>query len=248
MEKTLLALWTALYGLALLFTAVPKTRAWPAVPALAGTGIALAYLAVRWLGAWPMTPMYLGSLAAAPLAVIFGHLALRREKSRSLGLGLIYFLAFALGFLAVIRPKDFYLPFLKTASIFSQLHLIFNFLGKGAFLTAGVLAILALRNRLARPDQSVRLWLGGGFVFWTLSMLAGEIWSYRGWGLPLVWDEAVIVCFMGTWFFYSGILHLFWIGRQNRLRLGLTAAGIGWIFLVNVLPDLGPLRWPPPLR
>jgi hypothetical protein len=249
MEKILLYSWTVIFGLAF-FLALPS-KTGPASTNLAKLGalVALGYIFVRYYRAWPMTPMFMGSVAVAPFLVIFGLITFSKGSlpGRNLGRGLVFFLAFFLGILATVWPKDFYLPFLKTASIFSQAHLAFNFLGKAAFLISGIWGLLALLTKNPKADSQIRLWLAVGFVFWTMSMLTGEVWSYLGWGLPVVWDEAVIVCFMATWFFYTALLHLFLTGRHPAIRQILAASGLIWIVVINILPDLGPTRWPPEL-
>ncbi|MDR1872070.1 MAG: cytochrome c biogenesis protein [Deltaproteobacteria bacterium] len=247
MDKILQTAQGASYGLAFLLTFWPFARKVSKIVALIGVALGLAYILGRYHRSWPMTPMYLGSVAVPPFLALFGLISFRPEDdpAKVKGLSLTFLLALITALLSIIFPKDFYLPFLKTASIFSQAHLVFNFLGKAAFLMAGIWAIVTLGQK--REEAQIRLWLAIGFVFWTLSMLTGEVWSYLGWGLPVVWDEAVIVCFMATWFFYSAILHLFLIGRWPKARRGLTILGIFWIYLVSVTPDLGPARFPPAL-
>ncbi|MDR1576884.1 MAG: cytochrome c biogenesis protein [Deltaproteobacteria bacterium] len=249
MDKIFLSASTGLYTLAFGLAWANKTRKLAVGLALLATMVALGYLFLRYYRAWPMTPMYLGTVSIPPFLALFGLLSFlgSQPDDQKLGLPLTFGLCWALSLLNIFFPKDFYLPFLKTASLFSQAHLAFNFLGKAGFLLAGVWACLAFRPRF-RPDVGrIRWWLAIGYVFWTLSMLTGEVWSYLGWGLPVVWDEAVIVCFMATWFFYAAVLHLFVTNRHPLVSRLLAAGGLGWIFLVNVPPDLGPGRWPPTL-
>ncbi|MDR1608056.1 MAG: cytochrome c biogenesis protein [Deltaproteobacteria bacterium] len=249
MEKVLQSSSTGLYLLAFIL-------AWPRkflklARGLAGLGtlVGLGYLFLRYYRAWPMTPMFMGSVAVPPFLAIFGLWAFRSNatENQRLGLTLVFGLAATLGLLSSFFPKDFYLPFLKTASLFSQAHLAFNFLGKAGLFLAGIWAFLSFRASLKPISSQIHLWLAIGYVFWTLSMLTGEVWSYLGWGLPVVWDEPVIVCFMATWFYYTALLHLFVTNRRPKTRRVLTVAGIVWLILFNVHPDLGPLRWPPTL-
>ncbi|MDR0548827.1 MAG: cytochrome c biogenesis protein [Deltaproteobacteria bacterium] len=246
MENSLVIAFTSLYGLAAGLFLVPKTRSGAFACAFLGEIAALGYIFLRYYQALPMTPMFLGSIAVPPFLVLFGFSAARKYKEpfpNRLSLTLTLGLAFVLGLLALIFPKDFYLPFLKTASLFSQGHLAFNVLGKAALFLAAIQAFLSLTAKIPNESQ-VRFWVALGFIFWTLSMLTGEVWSYLGWGLPVVWDDAVIVCFMATWFFYVALLHMFLTSRYRRARLYLTALGGVWVLLVNVTPDLGPARWP----
>ncbi|MDR2140191.1 MAG: cytochrome c biogenesis protein [Deltaproteobacteria bacterium] len=249
MERLLLSSSTGLFGLAWGLSPRRGTRKLSRLVAWLGVLTGLVYLFARYYGAWPMTPMYLGSVAVPPFLALFGLWSARPTQGGPhwpgwpLTLGLV----FCLDLLSVFFPKDFYLPFLKTASLFSQAHLLFCFLGKAAFLLAGVWAGLRLWAGPGAENGQTRLWLALGFALWTLAMLTGEAWSYLGWGLPVVWDEAVIVCFMASWFYYAAVLHLFVTSRWPRARLYLAVAGLVWVPLVNVLPDLGPWRWPPSL-
>jgi len=230
---------TLLYGLSLAADAVLGRRATQVVlmSALAANGAAAG---MRYWMAWPMMPMYLGS-AALPLCL--GLLALFHGRDgdgpgpRRLILGITAVLALA----AVLFPKDFYLPFVKSNTLLAHLFLLFGVAGKGCFL-AGAARALARPSMAAAPAMAYPIW---GFAFWTLSMFFGELWSYRGWGTPVVWDDAVIATTMATWFFYVGALHLHLTGTWTvRGRNGVIASGAAVVFLFNCLPDLGPFRWP----
>lgn len=207
----------------------------------------LAYIGCRYWAAWPMTPMYLGTAALPPVLALAAWSASRPVSAdqrlfvmrRAIGLCCL------VGAASILFPKDFYLPFLKTTSIFSHLHLFFTILGKAALMMAGLWAWAGLRasedNRAAQAH--FQNWLMWGFALWTLGMFAGEIWSYQGWGIPVVWDDAVIVCFMATWFYYIGLLHLHLTRSWSAKSRSLAAmAGIVLILALNCYPDLGPYR------
>jgi hypothetical protein len=195
-----------------------------------------------------MTPLYLGTAAAAPFLALFGFLSIGFwvKVQYLLLFRALCILIFIVSLSQLFFPKDFYLPFLKTATFFSHMHLAFTILGKAAFFLSGLWAInyLANSNNDAKESASLFfLFLVLGFVFWTLSMFAGEVWSYRGWGLPVVWDDAVIVTYMATWFFYIGLLHLHLAGRFSVITRAVASAfGIMWLLVVNCIPDLGPYR------
>ncbi|MDR1166557.1 MAG: cytochrome c biogenesis protein [Deltaproteobacteria bacterium] len=203
---------------------------------------------LRYYYSFPMTPMFFGTAGTPPLLALLGAISFRRFSQPS---GLFFyrsllFLTCAVSLSQVFFPKDFYLPFLKTATFFSQAHLAFALLGKASFLLSGLLALeLTLRKGDGNPARFF-LYLILGFCFWTLSMFSGEAWSYLGWGLPVVWDDASIVAFLATWFFYTALLHLHLTGDFSaRLRANLAAFGLIWVLAVNCLPDLGPWRFPP---
>jgi hypothetical protein len=191
--------------------------------------------------------MFFGTAALPPALAVLAWFSSRSapEAQRLFILRRALGLCFLIGAASVLFPKDFYLPFLKTASTFSHLHLLFTVLGKAALLLAGLWAWADLRladqGRLAQSrGQS---WLVGGFALWTLCLFAGEMWSYQGWGIPVVWDDAVIVCFMATWFYYIGVLHLHLTRSWTvRSRSWAVAAGLGLILALNCCHDLGPYR------
>jgi len=209
--------------------------------------LGLVYVAWRYWTAWPMTPMYLGTAALPPVLALAAWFSARSasDNRRLFVLRRALALCFLAGAASILYPKDFYLPFLKTTSAFSHLHLLFTVLGKAALLLAGLWAWAGLRlPGDGRSSQSRgQNWLMAGFALWTLSMFSGEIWSYRGWGIPVVWDDAVIVCFMATWFYYIGLLHLHLTRSWSAGSRALAAiAGIGVILVLNCYPDLGPYR------
>jgi hypothetical protein len=207
------------------------------------------YIAMRYWLALPMTPMFMGTAGVPPFLALFGALSWKRFK----GEGLFFYrvlliLTFIIGLEHVFFPKDFYLPFLKTATFFSQCHLLFTLLGKAALFLSGLYALdflLAPKTGADSPPGRFFLWLVIGFSFWTLCMFSGEAWSYLGWGVPVVWDDAVIVTFMATWFYYIALLHLHLAKSFSvRSRAYFSTFGCLWLIVVNCLPDMGPLRWP----
>ncbi|MDR2351756.1 MAG: cytochrome c biogenesis protein [Deltaproteobacteria bacterium] len=205
-----------------------------------------SYVFVRYYYAFPMTPMFFGTAGTPPILALLGALYWRRFQKKS---GLFFYrslllLTFFLGLFHVFFPKDFYLPFLKTATFFSQAHLAFTLLGKAAFFLSGLWALDYLINHKTTSSSPFFLWLVLGFGFWTLCIFTGEAWSYLGWGLPVVWDDAVIVTFLATWFFYIGLLHLHLAGNLTvKKRALFSVGGILWVIVLNCGPDLGPFRW-----
>jgi hypothetical protein len=213
----------------------------------AAAALGLAYIVWRYWLAWPKTPMYLGTAALPPVLALAAWFSARSatEDRRLFILRRALGLCFLTGAASVLFPKDFYLPFLKTISIFSHLHLLFTVLGKAALILAGLWAWAGLdpADDGRFVQNNYQTWLMLGFALWTLCMFSGEIWSYRGWGVPVVWDDAVIVCFMATWFYYIGLLHLH-LTRSWSLGQRLLAAvfGIALILALNCTHDLGPYR------
>lgn len=211
-----------------------------------------AAVAMRYYYAWPMLPMYLGPAATALFlgtVAIFADNGERKASAKRLLLLLTALLAAT----AALFPKDFYLPFLKSKTILSHLFFIFGVAGKGCFLTGSIWAAVGLFSkqgfgengpRRSPTDRAFR-WTVWGFAFWTLSMFSGEMWSYMGWGAPVVWDEPAIATSMATWFFYVCLMHLHltrtWSARGRAIY---AAAGALVVFCLNFLPELGPFRRP----
>jgi hypothetical protein len=217
-------------------------------PALAANLVAVG---VRYAAAWPMLPMYLGN-AALPLCLAVLTLWMRgTDPDTAATRRGVLVLAAAIALSAVFFPKDFYLPFIKSQTLFAHLFLLFGILGKGCLLAAAAWAVSGLIRGRAEPDaeryglhRSLR-WTVWGFAFWTGSMFSGELWSYLGWGTPVVWDDPAITTAMATWFFYICLLHLHLTGSWSTRARGIyTAAGALVIFCLNCIPDMGPLRWP----
>ncbi|MBN2751219.1 MAG: cytochrome c biogenesis protein CcsA, partial [Rhodospirillaceae bacterium] len=83
------------------------------------------------------------------------------------------------------------------------------------------------------------------FAFGTLSLFSGELWSYAGWGVPVVWEDASIITAMAVWFFYIGLIHLHltkvWTVKSRAV---MAVVGACLILVLNCGPDLGPFRPP----
>ncbi len=225
-----------------------------------------AALFMRYYTAWPMMPMYLGGVALPfCLGLIAMGISGELTGRRWLIFRLLITLSTLLALMAAFFPKDFYLPFLKSATIWSHLFLWFGVIGKALFLVSAIWAISALwsdrfnsnaeyltnvderktknKDRM-NPDLNISFhWTVWGFAFWTLSMFAGELWSYLGWGTPVVWDEPAITTTMATWFFYICLLHLHLTGSWSVRARGIyTASGALVVLVLNCVTDFGPFR------
>lgn len=280
------------YGLAFLTAVVfnPR-RSWFGfllVPALAANTAAVA---LRYRMAWPMLPMYLGPAALPLLLGIMTFIAGRQDQSGRIRC-IILALALVTALMAVLFPKDFYLPFLKSQGVSAHLFFLFGVAGRACFLVSAAWALACLRwgdmetrrhgdgKTRRRGDMEIsnvqpssnssfpsspRLrvfpspsisstpfrvstairWAVWGFAFWTLSMFAGELWSYLGWGTPVVWDDPAITTVMATWFYYVCLLHLHLTGGWSiRSRTIYAASGAMVVLGLNCLPEWGPYRWP----
>lgn len=205
-----------------------------------------AAVALRYWTAWPMLPMYLGSMALPlSLGILILFFANKRQGDDE-GLMVrrsIFALTVITAAAAACFPKDFYLPFIKSQTMLAHFFLLFGIMGKACFLVGAARALACLLKK-GRSGEGNR-WTVWGFSFWTLSMFSGELWSFLGWGTPVVWDDPAITTTMATWFFYICLIHLHLTGSwTSRGRNIYTAAGGLVILIFNFIPDLGPFRWP----
>ena len=263
---------TGLYILGLVsaiwFSRRPRTLLFILLPALLANAAAL--IGRYWI-AWPMLPMYAGPQA---LPVFMGTMAIAigyPRKNDSCPLRIILLLIVVIALAGVLFPKDYYIPFIKSQTVWAHLFFWFGVAGRGCFLFSAAWAMAGLiegqekrdegRNNRStnRPPSSLvhrpsnapspssrtMHWAIWGFAFLTLSMFAGELWSYLGWGTPVVWDDPAITTTMATWFFYICLLHLHLTGTWSaRARSLYAAAGAAVVLGLNCIPELGPLRWP----
>lgn len=228
---------------------LPPPRAWRAATltwwasALAG-GV---YAGLRYWMTWPMTPMFASGVLFAPLLVPLGALALRHTEDPActvvihralIGSGLIVVV------LGVCFPKDFYLPIIKTASPYAHGVLLFGALGRACLLLCAAWGIAVLSGCAAASSRLFQA-LTWGFGCWTLSLFSGEVWSYSGWGVPVVWEDPSTLTAIATWFFGVGLIHLYLVGLFSpRIRAALAVLVGVLVLTFNGGPDLGPFRNP----
>ena len=215
----------------------------------------------RYYFSWPLMPMY-----QAPffLPLVIGALSFKTIWHKQAGWILLVCALCFLSVSAVFFPKDFYLPFLESRTIFSHLFFVSGIVGKACFIIAGAHALVHIRLCSANSGsgQAQKLknaknhvfpgsriytsrWIVWGFAFWTISMFSGEIWSYLGWGSPVLWDDAAIFTAMATWFYYACFLHLHLQKMWNSKRRAYAAVfGAVLTVIFNLYPDLGKFQFP----
>lgn len=245
----------ALYGLALLTALLQGHRPFLLVMVLVPALVCnLLVVGLRYHQAWPMLPMHLGA-AALPLCLgLLVPLAANGNQPqgqtiRRILLALIVLLVGA----ALCFPKDFYLPFLKSKTLLAHSFLWFGLAGKACFTVSAAWALSGLslfrrapgREGLTAAMHRSHRWAALGFALWTLSMFAGELWSYLGWGTPVVWEDPALTLTMAAWFFYACLLHLH-LTRAWTLKARTVYASLGGLLLLTLtcLPDFGPFRSP----
>ncbi|MFZ5453866.1 MAG: cytochrome c biogenesis protein CcsA [Thermodesulfobacteriota bacterium] len=207
---------------------------------LANAGSAL----LRLIKAWPLLCLYQEPfLLPLGLAVVTLWLARYRQKAEAVK---IIPLVALLAIIPVFFPKDFFLPFLKSHSIFSHLFLGFGVAARSCFLAGAVLAgaFLCAREKAAVPPGFANL-LIWGYVFLSLALFAGGTWSYAGWGTLVVWEDAMVLSFAATWFLYSAFLHLHLNGRWSlKWRAGFALAAGIIVVIFNYWPETGKFQPP----
>lgn len=245
------------YGLAFIasLTAMHHRRVLVAALLIPGLTANLLIVLLRYHQAWPMLPMHLTPVAVLlflgllyPIAAKAVNPPLQQTVQRSL-LGAMVLVAGCL----LCFPKDFYLPFIKSNTLFAHGFLIFGALGKACFIVSAAWALAALMQtrhahstyHLNRAMHRCQLWTVWGFALWTVSMFSGGLWSYFGWGTPVVWEDAAILTTMAAWFFYACFLHLH-LTRSWTLTSRAACAVVGGLAILTLtfLPDLGPFRVP----
>jgi ABC-type transport system involved in cytochrome c biogenesis permease subunit len=203
-----------------------------------------AAVVLRYQLAWPMLPMYLGPAALPLLLGMMTFIVGRVDKSDRVR-RLILILTLITTLTAILFPKDFYLPFLKSQGVSAHLFSLFGVTGRACFLVSAAWAVHHLFSGSPAADLRPMRWSVWGFAFWTLSMFSGELWSYLGWGTPVVWDDPAITTVMATWFYYACLLHLHLTGSWDiRSRTIYAAVGAVVVLSLNCLPEWGPFRWP----
>jgi len=210
--------------------------------------LANAYsIGIRYWLTFPMLPLYQGPFFLPFFIGIFSFKAVWNDLyKRSNILLIISVLTWA----AVFFPNDHYLPFIQFKTILSHLFFLFGVIGRAFFILSGVQAYLCVWKRktdgiAAYSLQDIRRSVIWGYLFWTLSVFCGAIWSYMGWGSPVVWDDPIIVTAMATWLYYSLYLHLHLISFVNiKNRPFFAVAGACWVIAFNCLPDMGNFMLP----
>ncbi len=221
---------------------------WFVIPAIL-VHLYLVYL--RYLLSWPLLPMYMSSLTVPLLLGIFWMLPTsdrvpERQQNTYHRLLLLFCLVWA--GLSLCFPKDFYLPFIKSNTLLAHFFLLTNIIGKACLLCCAAWGMVSL-TKGSQDQKRICItqsfhWSVWGFVFWTISMFSGELWSYLGWGTPVVWEDAVLTTSMAAWFYYGCFLHLH-LTRTWKIGHRAWFASFGLVILLfGILPDLGPVRSP----
>lgn len=234
------------YLLSLISTTAGKKR-------LSGILLAAGLLAnacsiiLRYRVTLPMLPLYQGPFF---LPFVTGLLALRAVWHDKHGRTCALLLNTLLAWAAVFFPNDHYLPFIQFKTVPAHLFFIFSVVGRAFFLLSGILAYQYVREKAVPGSTQVlisdiRRFVIRGYLFWTLSIFSGAVWSYIGWGTPLVWEDPAIVTAMATWLFYSLYLHLHLVSFVTvKASPYIAVFGAVWVIAFNCVPEMGKFMLP----
>jgi len=235
-------LLAALFYLLSFFATLANKKNLTAVLLVGGLLANLCSVYFRCRQAWPMLPLY-----QAPffLPLFFGVISVKVAwKDHATRKNILLILS-GLSWLAAFFPNDHYLPFLHFKSILAHLFFLFGITGRAFFLLSGILAWQILKQRKEEGSEGftlkdVRRSVIWGYFFLTLSIFSGAIWSYLGWGLPIVWDDPAITTAMAAWLYYSLYLHLHLISFTTvKSRPWFALFGAVWVTVFSWLPDMG---------
>jgi cytochrome c-type biogenesis protein CcsB len=242
----ILLMWTAvtaytLSAILFVFGAVFKgekiltVALWVGLAGLIPQGAAIA---IRWVsvGHGPYLGFYevVSSYAFASVAAL-GVIAWLRPRLKIVGVVLMPVAVLMLGG-AMLAPKSPLAISAKLASYWLTIHVTFAKLSYMSFIAAFVLAVLLLwRDRvgeikedsmLARlPSQGIVddlsfRFIGVGFIFLSIMIVAGAIWANESWGRYWGWDP-IETWSLISWIVYAGYLH-------TRLTLGWGGRKAAW--------------------
>jgi len=115
------------------------------------------------------------------------------------------------------------------------IHIVSAFIGYSAFLISAIFSILYLIFEKHLKEKKFSVFFQKlpslsliesiiynsitlGFVFITISMFAGAVWSERLFGTYWSWHPKQVITLI-TWFVYAGIIHLYLYGEWRGRRL-----------------------------
>jgi cytochrome c-type biogenesis protein CcsB len=215
---------------------------WVALAGLVPQAIAIG---IRWVavGHGPYLGFYevVSSYAFASV-VALGVISWRAPKLKIVGVLLMPVAVLMLGG-AMLAPKSPLAISAKLASWWLTIHVTFAKLSYMSFIAAFALALLYLwRERVGESNQGSMLsrlpsqattddlsfrFIGVGFIFLTIMIVAGAIWANEAWGRYWGWDP-IETWSLISWILYAGYLHV-------RLTLGWQGRKAAW-YAVIALP------------
>jgi len=233
---TCYALSAILFVVAVVFARQTLLR-WALAAGLLGLVPHAAAIGLRWVrvGHPPALGFYevVSSYAFISVAAL-GLLAWRRPNLTALGV-VIMPVSFLLLGAAMFTPKADLELTSRLASWWLNIHVVFAKLTYGAFVVSFALALVYLYRERARgtladvlaklpsPDVIDDLefrFVGVGFVFLGIMIVAGAIWANEAWGRYWAWDP-IETWSLISWIVYALYLHtrltLGWRGRRSAI-------------------------------
>ena len=214
---------------------------WVALTGLAPHAVAIG---IRWVavGHGPYLGFYevVSSYAFASV-VALGLIAWMRPKLKIVGVLLMPVAVLMLGG-AMLAPKSPLEITAKLASYWLTIHVAFAKLSYMSFIAAFALALLflwrerrgefkedsmlsRLPSQAAVDDLSFRF-IGVGFIFLSIMIVAGAIWANESWGRYWGWDP-IETWSLISWILYAGYLHVrLTLGWQGRKAAWYAAAAL----------------------
>ncbi len=127
-------------------------------------------------------------------------------------------------------PKEVFQP-----GVIGLMHIVFGFLGYSSFVVSAIFSLIYLISERHLKKKKISVFfqkltslptlesivyhsLALGFVFITVSMFAGAIWSQRVFGSYWSWHPKQVATLI-TWFVYAGIIHLYIYGEWKGKRI-----------------------------
>lgn len=132
-------------------------------------------------------------------------------------------------------------------SVWLVFHITFAKLSAAAFLMSVASAVLLLLKRRASPppwterlpgveslDAYIVRFVGFGFLFWSVTVIAGAIWANESWGRYWGWD-AVETWSLISWLVYGSLLHARLFFRLRPVATARWAIACFAIFILTIL-------------
>ncbi len=145
---------------------------------------------------------------------------------------------FALSLAAIMLKEVRPLPLILQTYWF-EVHVITSFVAYSLFTVgfSGALFYMVKRDWQGREDflRVTRISVLWGFMCFSASMFSGAIWAYLAWGMYWMWEPKIIWSFI-LWFWYAGMLHLFYVKGMRERSICVTAI-VG--FFITLFTYLG---------
>lgn len=209
----------------------------------------------QYLQALPMMPMHIGIAGISSFLTIiwvcsYGSIKNTKRVGNHLESQILLGIILSIFIVTLLFSKDFYLPFLRSNTIWSHVFLLSGIFAKSCLIHSGVKAFISLQSNRTQNDKkmyyvSATNWIVYGYALLSLSLFSGELWSYLGWGTPVVWHDAALTTVLALWLYWSCFLHLLFINSwSKRQRSGTVVAGAVLVLIFSCHPDMGPMRLP----